>query len=100
MHEGAPLYGVSQPLEPACLQLLHVCNYWRARSDGNGGMYQRLNVTDFVELRLWMAPGGDGGGGSGSAEAGLGAGLGATGADEAAAAATTAATTAAAGWGK
>ncbi|KAG2437528.1 hypothetical protein HYH02_011171 [Chlamydomonas schloesseri] len=70
VHEGVPLYGVSQPLEPACLQLLHVSNYWRARSDGSGGLYQRLNVTEFVELRPWMAPGGDGGASSVAAGAG------------------------------
>ncbi|KAG2429364.1 hypothetical protein HXX76_011129 [Chlamydomonas incerta] len=55
VHEGAPLRGVPQFVESDCLQLLHVCNYWRPRSDGGGGSYQSFNVSDFAEFRHWMA---------------------------------------------
>ncbi|PNW81740.1 hypothetical protein CHLRE_06g258300v5 [Chlamydomonas reinhardtii] len=52
VHEGAPLHGTSALVDKECLILLHVSNYWIARSDT--GIYRRLNVTDFVEFQHWM----------------------------------------------
>ncbi len=52
VHEGAPLRGEQQIVDQDCVLLMHVANYWRARS--NNGQYRRFNVSTFLPFQHWI----------------------------------------------
>ncbi|KAG2430707.1 hypothetical protein HYH02_013703 [Chlamydomonas schloesseri] len=52
VHEGAPLRGEQQIVDGNCVLLMHVANYWRARS--NNGQYRRFNVSTFLPFQHWI----------------------------------------------
>ncbi|KAG2429380.1 hypothetical protein HXX76_011145 [Chlamydomonas incerta] len=53
VHEGAATRGEQQIVPGDCVLLMHVANYWRARSNQEG-QYRRFDVSSFLPFAHWL----------------------------------------------